>query len=307
MRRTKLLNRSVLIALGLMVGGILAAQEPPPPPLTPDGPKTATIAIRVLGGGMEFNDKLVTGAPFSAQATTVTDQTLADGNHIHHQNNATLYRDSQGRTRRETTLAGLGPWSAAEAETKTVVMINDPAAGVHYMLHPDEHKAIQMPLPPPGTGPSKAVAGKAVVQDKVFFTASVPPPPPGAPGGDVHLFYQRFGDEEQKGQSESLGSQVIEGIKVEGTRITSIIPAGTIGNDQPIQIVTERWYSPELQMVVMSKRTDPRVGETTFQLSNISRAEPAVTLFQVPADYTLEKAAPPTAFEMQRSTTESKP
>lgn len=301
------MKRSVLIASGLMVGGILAAAQEPPPPLSPDGPKTATIAIRILGGGMEFNDKLVTGAPFSAQATTVTDQTLADGNHIHHQNNATLYRDSQGRTRRETTLAGLGPWSAAEAETKTVVMINDPVAGVHYMLHPDEHKAIQMPLPPPGTGPSKAVAGKAMVQDKVFFAASAPQPPPGPQGGDFQVFYQRVDAGEQNGQTESLGTQVIEGIKVEGTRITSAIPAGAIGNDQPIQIVTERWYSPELQMVVMSKRTDPRVGETTFQLSSISRAEPALTLFRVPADYTVGKAPPPTTFEMQRSTTESKP
>jgi hypothetical protein len=306
MRRKKLLKSSVLGALGLMVEGILvAAQEPPPPPVGPASAVT-TIGMRIVGGDLEFNDKLVTGAPLSAQATTVTDQTLADGNHIHHQNNASLYRDSQGRTRRETTLGGFGPWSATEAENKLVVMINDPVAGVHYILHPDEHKAIQLPLPKlPGTLPSKAASGKAGAEDRVF-AVRVPPPPPDAPGGDFHIFYQHFDREEQSGQTESLGTQVIEGVKAEGTRINETIPAGTIGNDQPIQIVTERWYSPDLQMVVMSKRSDPRVGETTFRLTNINRAEPAATLFQVPADYTLEKAPTPNIV-IQQSATESKP
>ena len=307
MKKSKVLKGIVLSTLGLMVGGILvAAQEPPPAP--PLGPNSAmkTVAMKIIGGDMEFNDKLVKGAPFSAQATTVTDQTLADGNHIHHQNNASLYRDSQGRTRRETTLGGFGPWSAAEAETKLVVMINDPVAGVHYMLHPDEHTAIQMPLPKlRGTLPAKAAGGKAAAEDRVF-AVRVPPPPPDAPEGDFHIFYQRFDREEQSGQTESLGTQVIEGVKAEGTRVNETIPAGAIGNDQPIQIVTERWYSSDLQMVVMSRRSDPRLGETTFRLTNISRAEPVATLFQVPADYTLEKGPTPNIF-FRQSATESKP
>jgi hypothetical protein len=302
MRRNKFFNGIVFSVLVTAVGGILSAVQEPPPP--PDGPNKH-MAMRIAVGDMEFNDKLVKGAPFSAQATTVTDQTLADGNHIHHQNNASLYRDNQGRTRRETTLEGLGPWSATEAEAKPVVMINDPVTGVHYMLRPDEHKAIQMPLPKLArTLPSKA-GGKAA-EDKVFFAAPVLPPPPDAPGGDFHIFYQRFDREEQSGQSESLGTQAIEGVKAEGTRITETIPAGSIGNDQPILIVTERWYSPDLQMVIMSKRSDPRVGETTFRITNISRAEPAAILFQVPADYTFEQAPTP-HIVVQQSTTESKP
>lgn len=307
---SKLLKGTVYVALGLVAGGIFVAAQELPPPLRAGSTKNPTVAktvaIKILGTGMEFDDKLVTGAPYSAQATTVTDQTLADGNHIHHQNDATLYRDSQGRTRRETTLGGLGPWSSAEAETKVVVMINDPVAGVHYMLHPDQNRAFQMPLPKLRTVPPKTEGGKAAVEDK-FFRVPVPPPLPGAAGGDVHLFYQRFGNEEQNSQTESLGTQVIEGVKVDGTRITSTIAAGAIGNDQPIQVVTERWYSPDLQIVVMSKRSDPRVGETTFRLSNINRAEPAATLFQVPPGYTLEKAPPPTTVEFQQSTTVSKP
>ena len=319
MSKRNVLRGSLFSVLGLAAGAILAAAQEPPPPLAGELPKEVAISkgfAMTIAGGMEFNDKLVKGAPFSAQAVTVTDQTLADGNHIHHQNDATLYRDSQGRTRRETTLGGLGPWSTTEAETKVVVMINDPVARVHYLLHPDEHRAIQMPIPSTtksmnaqGMVPAaKAEGGKAAMEDRVF-EAPVPPPlpPPGAPGGEVNVFYQRLGDEEQKGQTESLGTQMIEGVKAEGTRTTSTIAAGSIGNDQPIQIVTERWYSPELQTVVVSKRSDPRVGDTIYRLSNINRAEPATSLFRVPADYTVEKAPGPSVFHFKQSTAETKP
>lgn len=88
---------------------------------------------------------------------------------------------------------------------------------------------------------------------------------------------------------ESLGIQVIEGVQAEGTRITITIPAGEIGNERPIVTVNERWYSPELQTVVMTKNSDPRSGETTFRLTNINRNEPDPSLFQVPADYTVKE------------------
>ena len=86
---------------------------------------------------------------------------------------------------------------------------------------------------------------------------------------------------------EHLGTQTIEGVSAEGTRITVTIPAGQIGNELPIVTVSERWYSPELQVTVMSTRSDPRTGTTTYKLTNINRAEPSPTLFQVPADYTV--------------------
>ncbi len=86
----------------------------------------------------------------------------------------------------------------------------------------------------------------------------------------------------------SLGTQMINGVSAEGTRVTRTIPAGEIGNQKPIVITIEKWYSPDLQETVMTKRSDPRMGETVFQLTNIQHAEPAATLFQVPADYTVE-------------------
>jgi hypothetical protein len=88
---------------------------------------------------------------------------------------------------------------------------------------------------------------------------------------------------------EQLGKQNIEGVEAEGTRTTVTIPAGEIGNERPIEIVSERWYSPELQLVVMTRHSDPRFGETTYKLTNINRTEPAKSLFEVPSDYTIKE------------------
>jgi TonB family protein len=110
-------------------------------------------------------------------------------------------------------------------------------------------------------------------------------PPPGGEGGMV---FQWQGAREENAKNESLGKQSIEGVEAEGTRKTVEIPAGEIGNERPIEIVFERWYSPELQVVVMTRHSDPRFGETTYRLMNINRTEPARELFEVPADYTLQ-------------------
>ena len=90
-------------------------------------------------------------------------------------------------------------------------------------------------------------------------------------------------------KTESLGKQAIEGVVAEGTRTTMSIPAGQIGNEQPIQIVSESWYSPELQTVILRKRSDPRSGETVTRYTNVSRAEPPRTLFEPPADFKLSE------------------
>jgi len=98
---------------------------------------------------------------------------------------------------------------------------------------------------------------------------------------------------EAEANQESLGTQAIEGVMAEGTRITLTIPAGKIGNERPIVSVNERWFSPELQTVVLTKNSDPRMGETTYRLTNINRSEPDPSLFQVPADYTIDEGVGP--------------
>jgi hypothetical protein len=86
-------------------------------------------------------------------------------------------------------------------------------------------------------------------------------------------------------KTDSLGSKTLEGVTAEGTRTTITIPAGQEGNEQAMQTVIESWYSPDLQTVVLSKRSDPRTGETVTRYTNISRTEPQHSLFEVPGDY----------------------
>ena len=86
-------------------------------------------------------------------------------------------------------------------------------------------------------------------------------------------------------QHESLGSKTIDGVVVDGTKMTATIPEGAQGNDRPISTVTETWMSPELKEVIESISGDPRNGEFITQLTQIDRNNPDPSLFQIPADY----------------------
>jgi hypothetical protein len=90
--------------------------------------------------------------------------------------------------------------------------------------------------------------------------------------------------------TENLGQQTVEGVNAAGTRSTTTIPAGAIGNLQPIKVVAEQWLSPDLQILVMTRHSDPRSGDTTYRLQNIVRAEPDRSLFTVPPDFTLKES-----------------
>ncbi len=220
---------------------------------------------------------VVKGAPYSADTVNETNQTLADGTRISRKNTGAVYRDSEGRTRREQTLAAVGPWAAAKP--RQTIVIHDPVTFVNYVLDPETRTASKiigpagvegkmtamvMPGPKPGRG-----EGLAIAMEKVRHAA-------GGPG---------------ESKTESLGTQMIEGVSADGTRTITTIPAGAIGNDRPLQIVSERWHSPELQATVLSRHNDPRAGETVFRLSNVRRTEPARSLFEVPSDYTIKEGA----------------
>ena len=98
-------------------------------------------------------------------------------------------------------------------------------------------------------------------------------------------------------KTEDLGSKTMEGVTVTGTRTTRTIPAGQIGNDRPLSIVTEVWTSPELKTIIYSKRSDPRMGDQTFQLTNIVRAEPDPSLFTVPSDFKIQDSPGPIVYK----------
>ncbi|HEX3560709.1 MAG TPA: hypothetical protein VHU19_16005 [Pyrinomonadaceae bacterium] len=249
---------------------------------------------------LSFDGKVVKGAPYSAQAVTETVQALADGNRIVHKNTAQVYRDSEGRTRREQALSSIGPYSTAGDPPQTV-FINDPAAGVNYILDPrnktvlklarvewhimeDKEPTGQVSSPPPA-GPDAGALREHALKEAVEHSFVLTSPPP--PGGPEVQVYMRSPKDEAK--TEKLEPRTIEGVQAQGSRTTITIPAGEQGNEQPLQIVNERWYSPELQVVLLTIHSDPRFGQTTYRLTNIQRTEPAATLFQVPSDYTVKE------------------
>ena len=256
-----------------------------------------------LGAEMSFGDKPVKGAPYAAEAVTETTQTLADGNRITRKSSASVYRDSAGRTRREETMSALGPW-AAGGDAPKVIFIQDPVASAGYHLDPQSHVAHKMPM---GKGAFffSQTGTVASGQKNVTFQRMVAPPPGGAEvsaamGAVAALAVPGTKISKADVKSESLGKQTIEGVEAEGTRSTATIAAGAIGNEMPISSITERWYSPELQTVVMSKRSDPRFGETVYRLTNIQRGEQPAPLFEVPPDYTVtENELPPMMKKIQ--------
>jgi hypothetical protein len=220
------------------------------------------------------NVPAIAGAPFTADAATEFTQLLSDGNRIEQRFSTSLARDSKGRTRSEQDVAMLGPlvvlqkgmnWKTArgvQSDPPRFTVITDPVEGVTYTLDERAREARRSPAKIATlqflelqklNDKLEAVAGRGVRS--------------GAP------------------VVESLGTRQIEGVSAEGTRMTTTIPAGEIGNLNPINIVTERWFSKQLQMAVLITRKDPRSGDTVYRLTNIVRAEPPPDLFAVPSDY----------------------
>ena len=288
--------------------------------------------MKVIGLSGAAMGAPVKGAPYSAVEVTENNQVLADGTRIHNENQTSVYRDSQGRVRRETP-------------QQTIIL--DPVAGTSFILNPKTMTATKTPLTMPLVYNRRAAVGAGGVVSG--------PPPVGSETGKVVTFGRTGGEtatfevrvnpngntavtvdgrtvdpssvavqrtltvngepvdertlamaqDKMKaaaemaasgggvlrnritapGKSESLGTQMIEGVNAEGTRFSTTLETGAIGNDRPIQVVNERWYSPELKTVILTKHSDPRMGEDIFRLTNINRSEPGADLFQVPTSY----------------------
>lgn len=312
------------------------AQPPPVPPETDKLFVLENLPPLPVFGGQQIDfirseggvpGPVVKGKPYSARSITESTQMLADGNRITERNEAVIYRDSEGRTRREQTLSGIGPFQPGQP----VKMINiyDPVGGKSYMLDPTERIAREMPQFQMAIARDQVELAKAAGETRVFqgqstFSVAVPPPPGAAPlpaplGAGTASVTVIQGAEGTRGvrvytraergvvvspfpegttgayePAEDLGEQVLEGLLVKGTRMTDRIPAGTIGNDRQIDIVTERWYSEDIDAMVLERHSDPRFGETTYRLVNVVRGEPSPDLFQVPQGYEIQ--APETAW-----------
>jgi hypothetical protein len=279
----------ILVAI-VITAAHVSAQERPGLPVTRPSPRGASItdegqapgevarreapSVGTISLELESVDigKPVLNAPYSAEAVTEVIQTLADGNRIEQRTTAMVARDSHGRTRREQHGLALGAL-VAQAESP-IVTITDPATGTHLNLNEDAKVARRSQsighFPP--TLANRGGAGMAA-GDAEFATRESSP----------------------EVRTRKLGTKEVEGIRVEGMETTVTIRAGTMGNRLPIHVVSERWYSPELKVLVMTRRTDPRFGETRFRLTKIVRGEPPAHLFEVPSDFRIEDRERPAA------------
>lgn len=257
--------------------------------LTGGGAKAGMVTMRVDDTDVEP----AKGAPFCATVTTEHNQAFADGNRIHTTDSSSVCRDGEGRTRREASLNLLG--AGAQNPAPKLVTIVDTVAGYRYMLDSENKTAHKFPIGSnakgvPMNGPLGGLPDKG---ERVLFYQRVGAAGPNAAVGGNMVFKStgRLPDDPAP-TTENLGDQTIEGIHATGTRMTTTIPAGQMGNEQPILVTSERWYSPDLKATVMTKHTDPWAGELKTQFTNVSASEPDSSLFRVPSDYKIvdEKA-----------------
>ena len=289
------MNRIViLLASAILLAGSALAQESAPKEkirsftISQDEPMTAMTGApfnmmfqreRLPEGEVSFFSaemagagETVTAAPYTATATTESTQVLGDGNRIVNKTSGLVARDSQGRTRREADLHRIGP---LQVDSPKMVFINDPTKHTQYIFKPGG-EATKVVRSEAGWSDGPEIinlhgAGEPGMRKKVMIRTQA------GPGKAMEK------ESAEQVKNENLGTQTIEGVSAEGKRETVTIPAGEIGNERPIEIVSETWYSPDLHTVVLRKHSDPRFGETTFRLTEIKRNEPDASLFQPPA------------------------
>jgi hypothetical protein len=209
-----------------------------------------------MGGMPGMDGRVVTGAPFSAQIVSTSSQTLSDGSHISNKSTTRIARDSQGRTYRQT----------GQSAEKAVIFLQDPVEHTAHVISASDKTAHVTRLHDRGPGP-RGTEG---------------------PRPEMRPMRARSGE-----TVETLAPQLVEGVWAEGTRITRTIPVGAIGNDRELKVISETWYSKDLQTVIRSKHSDPRMGESETRYMNIQRGEPDATLFQVPAGYRVSERSRP--------------
>jgi hypothetical protein len=281
------INVLALMLAGALVGSAAAQGSPESGLMLSGGVGGAALQTRTGMVTMRIDTMdaaPVKGAPFCATVVTEHTQSLADGNRIHTSDSSMLCRDSEGRVRRE---AGLNLLEAGQqTSAPKLITIVDPVAGIRYLLDTENKIAQKMPLLPEGGFTTAAVPGPAHAPDKQVMIYQRT----GGPGSDVmfnDVLVKKVGPDsgEKAPNSENLGDQTIDGIHVTGTRMTHTIPAGKMGNEKPITVTSERWYSPELKATITTKHDDPWAGELKTELKNVSASEPDASLFAVPADY----------------------
>ncbi len=282
----KTLALSVVFAF--LLTPISTAQEQPGPAASEHAAMAPGMMWQNKSGPVAlYRDNLdiapVKGNPFCATISSDHTQAFADGNRIHTNESATLCRDSEGRTRREAQLKLLG--AVQQSTPQKIITIVDPVSGFRYTLDSSAKIARKMPLPAglPSSGPPQAGGKDVFFYSSTAATGGSGNPPPGPQTVWINKSVSQTNVPAPN--TENIGDQTINGIHATGTRITTTIAAKSMGNEQPIQVVSENWYSPELKATVMTKHSDPWAGQLTTQFTSVTPSEPDPSLFAVPSDY----------------------
>ena len=324
-----------------------ASDDSVPPITVQIAPPPISISSAMLGVSSPLGAKAATGKPMFAEIVTEHHQSFTDGNRISHSTNSSIYRDAEGRIRRESQLSLTG--MPADISTSTFITIVDHQVGYGYVLDPQEMVAHRYELN--GPGPSYVARlsaqgnGNGVLSPDPKRSAEKPRPAtsstedasassaashwrmqgfsprhprsatnPSAPGGgsanpapnQINSGFlspdsaatappmridQPFLAAPNPVRTENLGEQTILGFRALGTRVITTLTAGQIGNDRPINIVSEQWFSPELELVMRSLHRDPWAGEFTTSVTKVSRGDQPAVLFVVPDRYKVIDAA----------------
>jgi hypothetical protein len=224
------------------------------------------------------DNQVVKGKPYAADTSTETVQVLADGNRIVNRSVSKFYRDSQGRTRREQTFGNVDPSTPSPHEMK--IFIDDPVTSASYVVDPGEKSVRPISRAKKLLDEHEGGSNQPRLMVKILNQHEA--------GNGMPLLALPKLDEKRDIVKEDLGKKMIEGMECTGTQQTTTIPAGEVGNERPIAIVTETWYSPAIAAVVQSSTDDPRFGQTTYQLRNVQLSEQQRQLFEPPSDYRVE-------------------
>jgi uncharacterized protein (TIGR02246 family) len=256
------MNAQSVILIGFVLTSISPAQNILSGTIEPAGNGRKLVAT--FDGPPRSLAAVVTGAPYSAEQIKTHTQTLADGSHITETfPSRWMYRDSQGRRRMESWILA-GPDGEPGIH---IVEIRDFVAGYEYTLDTENLVAHRMRIP------------SDAAYSNTANTAAIPVDPP------LPSFGVIVGGNRRRTVTQPLGTQMIEGSLSDGRKVTTTIPVGLQGNDKALVSTAETWIAQDLKMVVLSRHSSPKDGETITKLIDISRSEPDKTLFQVPSAY----------------------
>lgn len=194
-------------------------------------------------------------APFSLVLAAEWTRPLLTGGTFTITNQRPIKRDTAGRIYQERRL--MEPKGSGRTSPLSWIQLEDPVAGVYYECNPHRKVCEEHALPPepaPRVTPSQTTSG----------------PLRNGRGYRTH---------------EDKGTDTVAGLPVHAYRDTTVMNAGTMGNDSPMTYVRDVRYSNELGFNLASVLQSPGVGEQRFRVTEITTSEPEPRFFQPPEGY----------------------